>query len=59
MRAGDVNVSTALHMIPEIGGNDYTYAFTAGLSPSDANEKLDDEVLAAIKQSVEVKSFNL
>jgi phospholipase/lecithinase/hemolysin len=53
MGAVDVNVSTALHMIPEIGGDDYTYAFIAGLSPTDANAKLDDEVLASIKQSVE------
>ncbi|KAG0612509.1 hypothetical protein M758_6G033400 [Ceratodon purpureus] len=50
---GNVDVSTALHLIPEIGGNDYTYAFTAGLSPADANAKLDDEVLGALKQSVE------
>ena len=54
--AGDIgNVSTALHIIPEIGGNDYTYAFTAGLSPADANAKLDDGVVGAIKQALEVK----
>jgi len=53
--AGDVDVSTALHLIPEIGGNDFTYAYTAGLSPAAANSKLIDEVLNAVKQSLEVK----
>ncbi|XP_024368979.1 GDSL esterase/lipase At3g48460 [Physcomitrium patens] len=48
-----VNVSTALHMIPEIGANDYIYAFTLGLSPAEANAKLDGLILRAIERTVE------
>ncbi len=53
LTAGNVHVSTALHLIPEIGGNDLTYAFIAGLTPAAANP-LSDQALAATKQSIEV-----
>lgn len=43
-----------MHMIPEIGGNDYTYAFTLGTTPAQAMATLTDKVLAAIKESIEV-----
>jgi hypothetical protein len=54
LNAGNVDVSTALHLIPEIGGNDFTYAFIAGLTPA-ASNPLSDQVLAAFKQSIEVR----
>lgn len=52
-------MSTALHMIPEIGANDYIYAFTLGLSPAEANAKLDGLILRAIERTVEVISLEL
>jgi len=54
LTAGVVNVSTALHLIPEIGGNDFTYAFIAGTAPTAANS-LSDKVLDATKKNIEVK----